>query len=109
MNPKDILTDAKISEAFGHLVGKNIESMGVKLDIQAVIKGLKDASSGKNSPMTEMECIEAITAAQEAVFKETSTKNLSGSQPRSRRNLCQRQSGRAGLLPGGARSRRTPG
>lgn len=67
---------SKISEAFGHLIGKNIESMGVQFDIQYVIKGLKDAAAGKNSPMTEMECIQAITAAQEFAFKEQSEVNL---------------------------------
>jgi peptidylprolyl isomerase len=67
---------AKISEAFGHLIGKNIESMGVQFDIQYVIKGLNDAAAGKTSPMTEMECIQAITAAQEYAFKEQSEGNL---------------------------------
>lgn len=67
---------AKMSEAFGHLIGKNLESMGVQLDIQAVVKGLKDASAGKTSPMTEMECIQAITAAQESAFAENASKNL---------------------------------
>ncbi len=66
----------KISEAFGHLIGKNLESIGLELDIAAVVKGLKDASAGKTSPMTENECIQAISAAQEAVFIETAQKNL---------------------------------
>ena len=66
----------KISEAFGHLMGKNIESTGLKIDIQYVIQGLKNASEGKSSPMTEMECIEAITAAQQAAFKEQASNNL---------------------------------
>ena len=67
---------AKVSEAFGHLIGKNMDSIGIKLDLQAVVKGLKDAASGKNSPMTEMECIQAITAAQEIAFTDKSTSNL---------------------------------
>ncbi len=67
----------KISEAFGFLMGKNLESIGLKFDIQSVIKGLQNAAAGKTSPMTEMECIQAITAAQENAFKEESSKNLS--------------------------------
>ena len=66
-NKKEI---TKISEAFGHLMGKNLETIGVNFDIQYVIKGLQDAASGKDSPMTELECIEAITAAQESSFKQ---------------------------------------
>ena len=67
---------AKISEAFGHLIGKNLESTGYKFDVAQVIKGLQDASAGKEAPMTEMECVQAITAAQEAAFKNQSEDNL---------------------------------
>jgi peptidylprolyl isomerase len=66
----------KVSEAFGHLMGKHLESTGLQFDIQYVIKGLQDAANGKTSPMTEMECIQAITAAQESAFKEQSSVNL---------------------------------
>lgn len=71
---------AKLSEAFGHLIGKNIASMtskGLELDMLAVIKGLQSAAEGKTSPMTEMECIQAITEAQENALKDQSANNLS--------------------------------
>ena len=67
---------AKISEAFGHLIGKDIESMGFKFDIAQIIKGLEDASKGKTSPMTEVECVQAISAIQEVIFKQKSKENL---------------------------------
>ncbi|MBM3197996.1 MAG: FKBP-type peptidyl-prolyl cis-trans isomerase [Chlamydiae bacterium] len=67
---------SKISEAFGHLMAKHIEDMGVKFDIQYVIQGLKNASEGKSSPMTEEECVQAIAQAQEVAFKEQSIRNL---------------------------------
>jgi peptidylprolyl isomerase len=67
---------AKISEAFGHLIGKNLESLGFQFDMQAVVQGLKDASVGKSSPMSEVECIQAITSIQEAAYKEQSQVNL---------------------------------
>lgn len=66
----------KISEAFGHLLGKNLETMGMKFDIAKVIQGLKDASEGKNAPMSEMECVQAIAAVQETVYKEAASENL---------------------------------
>ncbi|MES2199014.1 MAG: FKBP-type peptidyl-prolyl cis-trans isomerase [Chlamydiota bacterium] len=72
-NNKDV---AKLSEAFGHLIGKNITSMGLKFDMLYVIKGLQDAAIGKTSPMTETECIQALTSAQESSFKEQSSTNL---------------------------------
>jgi peptidylprolyl isomerase len=67
---------SKISEAFGHLIGKNIETLGFKFDISYVIKGLQDSSSGKDAPMSEMECVQAISQVQEAVFKEQASENL---------------------------------
>jgi peptidylprolyl isomerase len=67
---------AKISQALGQLMGKNLESMGIKFDIAKVIEGLKDASQGRDALMTEAECIEAITSAQEAHFKEMASENL---------------------------------
>jgi peptidylprolyl isomerase len=71
--PLDI---AKLSESFGHVIGKNLENIGVKFDMVQVIKGLQDAMAGKTSPMTEMECIQAITSVQEKVFKEQCAENL---------------------------------
>ena len=71
-----IVEIAKISEAFGHLIGKNLQTIGVKFDIAQVIKGLQDAALGKESPMSEVECVQAITAAQEKIFKDQSQDNL---------------------------------
>lgn len=71
---------AKVSEAFGHLISKNIQTTGVKFDIAHVIKGLQDASAGKDSPMSEIECIQAITAVQEKIFQEQSVENLKKAQ-----------------------------
>jgi peptidylprolyl isomerase len=70
---QDIL---KLSEAFGHLIGKNIDTLGLKFDIDRIVKGLKDSSQGKESPMSEMECVQAISVAQEGVFKKQATENL---------------------------------
>jgi peptidylprolyl isomerase len=66
----------KISEAFGHLLGKNLDTIGLKFDIAKVIQGLKDATEGKDAPMSEMECVQAITAVQEIASKEASAENL---------------------------------
>lgn len=67
---------AKLSEAFGHVIGKNLENIGVKFDMAQVIKGLQDAIAGKESPMSEMECIQAIASVQEKIFKEQCAENL---------------------------------
>ena len=67
---------AKISEAFGHVISKNLANIGVQFDMAQVIKGLQDATAGKESPMSETECIQAIASVQETVFKELCTENL---------------------------------
>ena len=70
---KDI---AKISEAFGHLLGNNLDTLGIDFDIDLVVKGLKDASTGKNAPMSGDECLEAISFLRENSFKELAQSNL---------------------------------
>ena len=50
----------KISEAIGHLIGKNLEELGVDFDLDAVVKGLKEESEGKASPLSDDECVQAI-------------------------------------------------
>jgi peptidylprolyl isomerase len=74
-NSKPVET-TQLSEAFGHVIGKNLENIGVKFDMVQVIKGLQDAIAGKESPMSEMECIQAIATVQEKVFQEQCTDNL---------------------------------
>lgn len=65
-----------VSEAFGHLIGKNLESLGFEFNMNRVIQGIQDAVAGKTSPMNESECIQAIYLVQEAEFKKTAEKNL---------------------------------
>ncbi len=67
---------AKVSESFGHLIGKNIENLGFKFDVAQVVKGIKDCAEGKTAPMTEAECVKAITAVQEKAFKVKAAENL---------------------------------
>jgi hypothetical protein len=57
---------AKISEAMGHMIGKNLEMLGLDFDIDAIVKGLKEESEGKVSPLNDDECVQAITELQEA-------------------------------------------
>ena len=62
----------KISTAMGHLIGKNLQTLGLSLDFEAIVKGLKEAANGEPSPLSEEECAEAIALMQEeAVSKKT--------------------------------------
>ncbi|MBI5273426.1 MAG: FKBP-type peptidyl-prolyl cis-trans isomerase [Chlamydiales bacterium] len=66
----------KVSESFGHLIAKNIESLGLDFDTAKIIQGIQDSLAGKESPMNEAECIQAITQIQEEAFQKQSKDNL---------------------------------
>lgn len=67
---------SKISEAFGHILAKNLDHLGVGFDLDKVVQGLKDELSGKKSPMSEDECVQALTVVQEEQFQKTASDNL---------------------------------
>jgi len=63
------------SEAIGHLMAKSIQTLGISCDTDKIVQGFKDALQGKNLK-SEMENVEIIAKAQEAVFKEMAVENL---------------------------------
>lgn len=67
---------ALVSEAFGHMLAKHIQSLGINFDVAQLVKGLQDAHQGKSCPMDEMKCIEAIGQARQASFLRLAKKNL---------------------------------
>lgn len=56
---------AKVSEAMGHIIGKNLEALGLELDLDAIVKGLKEEQQGILSPLNDDECVQAIAHLQE--------------------------------------------
>jgi peptidylprolyl isomerase len=72
---KDVDTK-KLSEAIGHIIGKNLEDLGFELDLKRIITGIKKGSHNKNSPMTEDECIQALAKLQIIANEKTCQKNL---------------------------------
>lgn len=81
---------AKLSEAMGHLIGKNLHSTGVPIDIDALVRGMKDGCKGEGSPLTEDECLQAIAALQEKTISIESEKNLTEANEFLSRNQKQR-------------------
>jgi peptidylprolyl isomerase len=67
---------AKISEAMGHLIGKNLHALGLPLDIEALVRGMQEASIGKESPLTEEECMNALSHLQEESLNIVAEMNL---------------------------------
>ncbi len=72
-NNKDLGT---ISETLGHLIAKNLDTLGFQFDMKRVIKGLEDSLAGKPAPLSEADCVQAITAIQEEQFAKLSETNL---------------------------------
>jgi peptidylprolyl isomerase len=67
---------AKISEAMGHLIGKNLQALGLPLDIDALVRGMHEAAEGKESPLSEEECVLALSSLQEESAARAAEKNL---------------------------------
>lgn len=66
----------KLSEAFGHFIGRNLQSPGLKFDLESLIKGIREGASGEPAPLSEKEYEEMMAAVQERAFKEMSSTNL---------------------------------
>ncbi len=63
-NEKEEIDIKKLSEAIGHIIGKNLDDLGFELDLKRMIKGIKKGSSNKDSPMSEDECLQALAKLQ---------------------------------------------
>lgn len=66
----------RLSEAFGHFIGRNLNAPGMKFDIEAIIKGMRDGAAGKNPPMSDQEYESLLMKMQQKAFTELSEKNL---------------------------------
>ena len=52
-DPQSEVDIKKLSEAFGHFIGKNLKSSGLNFDIPSLIQGIQNGSNGKPSPLSE--------------------------------------------------------
>jgi peptidylprolyl isomerase len=65
-----------LSKSVGHLFSKTITDIGIHFNIDEVIQGLKEAAEGIPSPLSESECVSAITQEQKKSFDKLALKNL---------------------------------
>lgn len=68
---------AKISEALGHFIGKNLNTPGINFDLESVVKGIRDAAAGKPAPMSDQEYEEKMVQLQKNALAKLAEKNLS--------------------------------
>lgn len=87
-----------VSEAFGHLIVKNLDNPGFKFDIERVIKGMRDELAGKPSPLSDEEYEQSLALIQEKIFNEISNENLKEAEDFLQKNS--RAEGVVTLIPG---------
>ncbi len=78
-----------ISETLGHLIAKNLDTLGFQFDMKRVIKGLEDSMTGKAAPLSEAECVQAITLIQEEQYAKLSETNLSAASSFMEKNVLE--------------------
>ncbi|CDZ80434.1 putative FKBP-type peptidyl-prolyl cis-trans isomerase FkpA precursor [Candidatus Rubidus massiliensis] len=66
----------KLSEAFGHFIGRNLKTPSMQLDLESTIKGMREGAEGKPAPMSDQEYEMMMLKAQEKAFAKISEENL---------------------------------
>lgn len=74
--PEQKIDMKKLSEAFGHFIGRNLNSPGIKFDLESIIKGMRDGAAGKPAPMSDQDYEAMMIKVQEQAFKQLAEDNL---------------------------------
>lgn len=72
-NEKDI---TQLSEALGCIIGKSLASLGIDLDIEAIVRGVNEGAEGKEGLLSEKECMDAISHLQQESLALAAEANL---------------------------------
>lgn len=70
----------KLSEAFGHFIGRNLKSPGVTFDLDSIIKGMREGAEGKPAPMSDQEYEAMMLKVQELAFNRLAEDNLKAAE-----------------------------
>jgi peptidylprolyl isomerase len=73
---------AKVSETFGNFFGRTISNpaLGIQLDIDYVVRGIKEGAAGRSAPLSEEEYEKAIAVLQEQAFNKLADDNLKSAE-----------------------------
>lgn len=89
---------AKLSESYGHLIYKSLESPVVKLNFDSVIQGMQEARTGKAAPFNDQQYEEAVSLIQEYAFQDMAQNNLKEAEEFLKKNS--KEKGVIELTPG---------
>lgn len=70
----------KLSEAFGHLIGRNLNNPNLPFDLESVIAGIRKGASGEPAPMSDKEYEQMMTQLQERAFEKLAAENLQAAE-----------------------------
>lgn len=70
----------KLSEAFGHFIGRNLKSPTVNFDLESIIKGMRDGYAGKPAPLSDKEYEDMMSKMQEQAYTQLAATNLKAAQ-----------------------------
>src|SRR5258708_6082331 len=66
----------KISTALGHYLGRNLTTPGINFDIDSVIQGMRDGSSGKPASMSDTDFETKMAQLQKRAHDKQAEANL---------------------------------
>lgn len=66
----------KLSEAFGHFIGRNLNNPGIHFDLESIIKGMRSGYAGNPAPMSDQEYEKLMAKLQENAVKQLADENL---------------------------------
>lgn len=73
ITPEDI---KNASEAFGHFIGRNLNTPAIQFDIDRIIKGMREGMAGKPAPMSDKDYEALMMRIQKKAFENLSVANL---------------------------------
>lgn len=77
VSPEDI---KKASEAFGHFLGRNLNTPAIKFDLEKIIQGMREGMAGKPAPMSDKDYEDLMVRIQKKAFDNLSTTNLKAAE-----------------------------
>src|ERR1700733_1986714 len=66
----------KLSQSFGHFIGRNLNTPGIKFNLDLLIKGIREGAEDKPAPMDEAEYEQLLNKHLAKAYLEISNDNL---------------------------------
>lgn len=88
--PADEIDIKKVSEAFGHFIGKNLKNSGLNFDLDTFVMGIRSGMEGKPAPLSDKEYERQMMLLQEKSFKQLADTNLKTAEDFLKKNATEK-------------------